>query len=181
MADASVLWWAGLDTPVGPLTLVCSDTGLVGVSFVAGRATAERLARSLADRRAAQVALEHSPARLAEHLRQFGEYFAGTRREFDLPLDWSLTEGFARRVLHTLYTTVGYGRVLSYQDLAARAGRPRAARVVGAAVGANPLPVVVPCHRVVAADGLGGYGPGLPVKRWLLALEGVLPATLDFA
>jgi methylated-DNA-[protein]-cysteine S-methyltransferase len=94
-----------------------------------------------------------------------------------VPLDWSLASGFNARVLRELAASVPYGTVVGYQELAVRAGDPGAARAVGAAMGANPLPVVVACHRVVAADGgIGGFGGGLETKRALLALEGVLPA-----
>jgi methylated-DNA-[protein]-cysteine S-methyltransferase len=103
----------------------------------------------------------------------------GTLRTFGLPLDWSLTAGFTRRVLHELVATVPYGTVVGYQGLADRVGEAGAARAVGLAMGANPLPVVVPCHRVVESDGgLGGFGGGLETKRALLALEGVLPHPL---
>lgn len=100
-------------------------------------------------------------------------------REFSLDLDWSLTTGFNRQVLRELATGVPYGTVVGYGDLAERAGQPGAAQAVGAAMGSNPLPVVVPCHRVVESDGgLGGFGGGLETKRQLLALEGVLPQPL---
>ncbi len=94
-------------------------------------------------------------------------------------MDWSLTSGFNRRTLRELLDHVPYGTLVAYQDLADRVGEPGAARAVGAAMGSNPLPVVVPCHRVVESNGgLGGFGPGLEAKRTLLALEGVLPQPL---
>ena len=106
-------------------------------------------------------------------------YFAGELHSFTVPLDWSLSSGFSARVLHALADGVPYGSVVGYQDLADRVGEPGAARAVGAAMGSNPLPVIVPCHRVVASDGgIGGFGGGLETKRLLLALEGVLPAPL---
>lgn len=98
-------------------------------------------------------------------------------------MDWSLTAGSGRRVLEALLATVRFGQTVTYGELAARSGlggAHTAARGVGAAMGANPLPVVVPCHRVTAADGLGGFGGGRSVKEWLLALEGVLTPALDF-
>lgn len=183
-ALGSTLYWTDVHSPVGDFTLVAGPAGLVRVALSAGTEMTRRLAEELAQNGSAT--LVYAPERLDEPVRQFGEYLAGTRRAFDLPLDWSLTSGFGRHVLHTLHDTVGYGQVLSYQDLAARAGRPTAARVVGAVMGANPLPIVVPCHRVVAANGLdgigglGGFGGGLELKRRLLALEGVLPTTLEF-
>src|SRR5690348_8255315 len=126
--------------------------------------------------RAAEAVLEHAVAQLRE-------YFAGGRRVFDVPLDWSLTRGSQRRVLETLFTTVGYGATATYGELAARSelgSAHTAARGVGAIMGSNPLPVVVPCHRVMAADGLGGFGGGRATKEWLLAHEGVLTVALDF-
>ncbi|HEX5493113.1 MAG TPA: methylated-DNA--[protein]-cysteine S-methyltransferase [Mycobacteriales bacterium] len=179
--SAETLYWADVRSTIGAFTLVTGPAGLLRVALSAGPEVIRELTDDLARiTRITAVTLEYSPGRLAEPARQFGEYLAGTRCEFDLPLDWSLTSGFGRHVLRTLHGTVGYGQVLSYQDLATRAGRPSAARVVGAVMGSNPLPIVVPCHRVVAADGLGGFGGGLELKRRLLALEGVLPPTLDF-
>ena len=120
-------------------------------------------------------------------MAQLGQYFAGTRRGFDLFIDWSLTSSLQQQVLRTLFGTVGYGETVSYGALARRVGHESfgaspPARAVGQIMGSNPIPVVVPCHRVVAADGLGGYsgGTGPEVKRWLLTLEGALPPTLDW-
>lgn len=105
--------------------------------------------------------------------RQLGEYLAGERRRFDVPISPSGTQ-FQLAVWRELLR-VPYGQVITYGELARRIGRPRAARAVGGAVGANPLPILIPCHRVVGAGGtLGGFGPGLPWKRRLLELEGVL-------
>jgi methylated-DNA-[protein]-cysteine S-methyltransferase len=126
---------------------------------------------------------EDRTAGLAAALAQLREYLAGERRVFDLRLDWSLTRGSQRRVLSTLYTSVGYGETVTYGELAARSdlgSAYTAARGVGAIMGSNPLPVVVPCHRVMAADGLGGFGGGRATKEWLLAHEGVLTTALDF-
>ncbi len=114
------------------------------------------------------------PRRLDPVARELDEYFAGRRRSFDVPLDWRLTHGFRRDVLREL-SRVGYGVTLSYGQLADAAGNPRAVRAVGTACGMNPLPVVVPCHRVIRSDGsLGNYGGGVEVKRALLELEGAL-------
>ncbi len=119
--------------------------------------------------------------------RQLTEYFMGQRREFDLPLDWSPTAGPQREVLKILVGSVGYGQTIRYGELATRAGLTATddvipARAVGKIMGSNPIPVIVPCHRVLASDGLGGYsgGAGVEVKRWLLILEGSLPPTLDW-
>ncbi|MGA5701600.1 methylated-DNA--[protein]-cysteine S-methyltransferase [Peterkaempfera bronchialis] len=125
--------------------------------------------------------------------RQVGEYLAGRRRVFDFPVDWSLTSGPQRTVLQALHRAVGYGRTVTYGELAAGSGvydavppgeRWAAAREVGQIMGSNPVALIVPCHRVVASDGLGGYGGGyggVEVKRWLLTLEGVLAPTLDWS
>jgi methylated-DNA-[protein]-cysteine S-methyltransferase len=158
-----------MTTPIGPLTVGVSERGLIKVSF--GDELAELLTR-------VPLAVVDEPGWLDPARTQLGEYFAGSRREFDLPLDWGLIGGFARDVLGTLFRTVGYGQVVTYQDLADRVGQPGAARAVGGAMGANPIPVVVPCHRVLAAGGLGGFGGGLETKRRLLELEGVLPVAL---
>jgi methylated-DNA-[protein]-cysteine S-methyltransferase len=160
--------WDVVDTPIGPLTLGATARGLIQVMFGDRPDLVARVPLSVAD----------EPAWLAPARAQLGEYFAGRRREFDLALDWGLIGGFARDVLGVLYRTVGFGQVVTYQDLADRVGQPGAARAVGAAMGANPIPVVVPCHRVLAADGLGGFGGGLETKRRLLELEGVLPVAL---
>ncbi|MEV6549921.1 methylated-DNA--[protein]-cysteine S-methyltransferase [Streptomyces sp. NPDC051597] len=173
--------WAVVGSDIGPLLLAATDQGLVSVVFHAGEAVRDRALRALA----ARLGAEPSPARpdrpgpLAEPIRQLRAYFAGDLRTFALPLDWSLSSGFNRQVLRELEATVPYGTVVGYGDLADRVGQPRAAQAVGAAMGSNPLPVVVPCHRVVESDGgLGGFGGGLETKRRLLALEGVLPQPL---
>ena len=107
-------------------------------------------------------------------VRELDEYFAGERSRFTAPVDLDgVTAPFRRRVLETLRDDVGYGETVAYGELAAMAGRPGAARAVGSAMATNPVPILIPCHRVVAADGIGGYGCGLDRKRTLLALEGV--------
>jgi methylated-DNA-[protein]-cysteine S-methyltransferase len=169
--------WAVRDTAVGPLMAARSGEGLVLVVFRAVPPTVEREVAAL-ERRLGCAAVRDEE-RLAPVTDQLDAYFAGELKEFELPLDWSLTTGFNRRVLRELATGVPYGSVVGYQDLADRVGEPGAARAVGAAMGANPLPVVVPCHRVIESDGgIGGFGGGLEIKRALLALEGVLPEPL---
>ena len=114
-----------------------------------------------------------APRALDEARRELDEYFEGHRREFDLPLDLSLARGFSRRVLDAT-AAIGFGEQLTYRDVARAAGSERAVRAAGNALGANPVPVVVPCHRVLrSGGGLGGYTGGLDRKRFLLALEGV--------
>lgn len=183
--------WTVRATPIGPLLLVATEEGLAEVAFHADRSVTRRRLARLTDRFGAEpVPLpEPGPASgggagagaavLARAAGELDAYFAGTLRSFAVPLDWSLTSGFNARVLRELAASVAYGQVVGYQELARRVADPGAARAVGAAMGANPLPVVVPCHRVVAADGgIGGFGGGLETKRALLALEGVLPAPL---
>ncbi len=179
------------DAPVGPLLVAATGAGLVRVVFHASESTARRALSGLRSRTgcAPCAAPDGQPgvpetaggpyAHLAAADRELTEYFEGTLRTFTVPLDWSLTGGFHERVLRELATCVPYGTTTGYQDLADRIGEPGAARAVGVAMGANPLPVVVPCHRVVESNGgLGGFGGGLETKRELLALEGVLPRPL---
>lgn len=171
--------WTVLVTPIGPLLLAATDQGLVNVVFHADERTAERALERLARRLGPDPVEDAGSVRLVEPIRQLNSYFSGALRGFTLALDWSLMAGFNRRVLRELATGVPYGTVVGYQDLANRVGEPGAARAVGTAMGSNPLPVVVPCHRVVESDGgIGGFGGGLETKRALLALEGVLPQPL---
>ncbi|MFE7047850.1 methylated-DNA--[protein]-cysteine S-methyltransferase [Streptomyces californicus] len=171
--------WAVVDSPIGPLLLAATATGLVNVAFHARPAVRDTALGRLRARFGTEPVEAPASARLAEPVRAFAAYFAGDRQEFGLALDWALTAGFHREVLRELATGVPYGTVVGYGELAARVGRPEGAQAVGAAMGANPLPVVVPCHRVVESDGgLGGFGGGTETKRHLLALEGVLPQPL---
>ncbi|MCM2429065.1 methylated-DNA--[protein]-cysteine S-methyltransferase [Streptomyces sp. RKAG337] len=172
--------WTRLDTPIGPLLLAATAQGLVSVVFRADDEVTEAFLERLGRRLGAEPVEESGESgRLAPAVRQLRAYFAGELRDFTLDLDWSLTAGFNRRVQRELATGVPYGSVVGYQDLADRVGEPGAARAVGTAMGANPLPLVVPCHRVVESNGgIGGFGGGLEIKRTLLALEGVLPPPL---
>jgi methylated-DNA-[protein]-cysteine S-methyltransferase len=158
------------DTPVGRLLVAVTDHGLCEISYDADPdAEAERLARAFGSR------VLRSPRPTDEARRQLDEYFAGKRREFELEVDLRPTREFAHTVLDEL-AHVPYGEVTTYGALAARAGRPRAARAVGTVMNRNPVPIVLPCHRVVGATGsLVGYGGGLDRKRTLLELEGALP------
>lgn len=114
-------------------------------------------------------------------LAQLAGYFDGTPTTYRTPIDWSVVSGFRADVLRSLYDRVGWGQVTTYGDLAAAVGAPDAARDVGEVMASNPLPLVVPCHRVLASRGaIGGFGGGVEMKRALLALEGVLPAPLEF-
>lgn len=156
-----------LDTPIGPLLLAATPAGLVRVAFA--RDAPEEVLATLAEKVSPRVLL--APAKLDPAAREIDEYFAGRRRSFDVRLDLRLAHGFRRTVLDHL-PSIGYGATASYAAVAAATGRPRAVRAVGTACATNPLPVVVPCHRVLRSDGsLGGYGGGLDAKRTLLALE----------
>ncbi|WP_153451949.1 methylated-DNA--[protein]-cysteine S-methyltransferase [Streptomyces smaragdinus] len=176
--DASTLGWLVMDTSIGPLLLAGTESGLVKVGFHTDERAAGPVLRRLGERLDAVPEPGAVPC-IPQAAQQLAEYFAGRRKVFDLPLDWSLSSGFNLRVLRALDATVPYGAVVGYQDLAERVGEPGAAQAVGRAMGSNPLPVVVACHRVVESDGgLGGFGGGLETKRRLLALEGVLPEPL---
>jgi methylated-DNA-[protein]-cysteine S-methyltransferase len=156
-----------VDTPVGSLLLAATPAGLVRVAY--DSAGHEDALATLAARVSPRIL--QAPARLDPVARQLDEYFAGTRRSFDVPLDLRLASGFRRAVLDHL-AEIGYGRTESYAEVAAAAGSPRAVRAVGTACATNPVPVVLPCHRVVRADGSpGGYAGGPEAKRTLLALE----------
>jgi len=163
--------YATVDSPIGSLLVASTDRGLVRVSFHTEQH--DDVLDELVVRISPRV-LE-APARLDEVRRELNEYFEGRRKRFELALDWQLSRGFRAEVLHKLYENVPYGETASYAEMAADAGRPRAYRAAGSAMGSNPIPVVVPCHRVVASGGgLGGYGGGLDMKRFLLRLEGAL-------
>jgi methylated-DNA-[protein]-cysteine S-methyltransferase len=180
------LEWASLSTPVGPVSVGCSNSGVARVRFGLPPLSAAD-GRSAADAGPSDTGSGAAARTLAERARaQLAEYVTGRRRVFELPLDWSGCSPMQRQVLDTLFGTVGYGQTVSYGELARRSELPAEvelpARAVGQVMGANPIPVIVPCHRVLASDGLGGYsgGAGLEVKRWLLILEGALPPTLDW-
>jgi O-6-methylguanine DNA methyltransferase len=158
---------AGYRSPAGPLELVASERGLLAISFQQRR---HALYGTL------NVRWVEAPERLHQVREQLDEYFAGTRREFDLPLDLRGTD-FHLRCWQALLR-IPYGETWSYAELAGAVGSPLAARAVGQANRTNPIAIVVPCHRIIASDGsLGGYAAGLAAKRYLLQLEGVrLPA-----
>ena len=156
-----------VSTPVGVLLLAATEEGLVRVAYA--REDHEAVLQDLARRISPRVL--RAPPRLAPAVRQLEEYFAGTRTRFDLPLDRSLSHGF-RRLVQEHLPEIGYGRTESYGAVARSVGRPQAVRAVGTACATNPLPVVVPCHRVLRGDGgLGGYVGGLEAKTALLELE----------
>lgn len=156
-----------VDSPVGPLLLAATEIGLVRVAF--DDEGYDAVLQELSDRVGPRV-LE-APRRLDPVARELAEYFAGTRRAFDLALDWRLAHGFRREVLAEL-RRIPYGGTRSYAQVASATGRPKAVRATGTACATNPIPIVVPCHRVVRSDGtVGAYRGGADAKRLLLALE----------
>jgi methylated-DNA-[protein]-cysteine S-methyltransferase len=160
------------DSTLGTLTVMVTPRGLVRLSYP-GEGIASRL-DELADRVSPRI-LE-APERTDAVRRQLDEYFDGARRSFDVPIDWRLVRGFAGDVLRAT-ARIPFGSVSSYRQVAEDAGSPRAYRAAGNALGSNPVPIVVPCHRVLhVSGGLGGYTGGLDRKRFLLRLEGVLEA-----
>ena len=159
--------YRAIDSPVGPLLLAATEAGLVRVAFASEDHDA--VLQSLADRISPRVL--RAPGRLEAPARELGEYFAGRRRDFDLRLDWRLSAGFRRAVLSRL-PDIGYGHTASYAAVAQLAGNPKAVRAAASACASNPLPVVVPCHRVIYSDGrTGRYRGGPEAKRALLTLE----------
>jgi methylated-DNA-[protein]-cysteine S-methyltransferase len=169
--------WGTLSTPVGPLSVGCSQAGVRQVWFGSPPGPVPP----------AEATPGTARDQLGTAIAQLSGYFSGRRRRFDLTVDWSATTRLQRQVLGVLLASVGFGETVSYGALARRAGSagdgvPLPARAIGQIMGSNPIPVIVPCHRVVAGDGLGGYsgGAGLEVKRWLLVFEGALPPTLDW-
>jgi methylated-DNA-[protein]-cysteine S-methyltransferase len=168
-ADAGVLdvAYRTVDSPVGTLLLAATEAGLVRVAFAVE--DHDKVLQGLADRISPRLLA--APERLDMVARELDEYFSGRRHEFDLALDWRLSAGFRREILGRI-RDIGYGHTATYASLAREAGKPNAVRAVGGACANNPLPVVVPCHRVLRADGaLGGYVGGLDAKRALLGLE----------
>jgi methylated-DNA-[protein]-cysteine S-methyltransferase len=173
-ADAGLLdvAYAWMDSPLGELLVAVTPRGLVRVAYE------DEPESEVLDELAARVSprVLRAPERTDAVRRELDTYFAHRRRTFETPVDWSLVRGFARRVLDAT-AHVPYGEVTTYSAMAAAAGSPRAHRAAGNALGSNPIPIVVPCHRVLYADGgLGGYTGGLDRKRHLLELEGVLPS-----
>lgn len=166
-------------SPLGTLLVAVTPRGLVRVSYLGDGDDGEdeeRVLGELAGRISPRI-LE-APARLDAVRRELDEFFSGRRRRFDVPLDLRLVVGFARRVLRAT-AAIPYGAVSSYKEVAEEAGSPRAYRAAGTALGSNPLPIVIPCHRVLHADGgLGGYAGGLERKRILLSIESDPPGAL---
>lgn len=162
--------YASFDSPLGTLLLAATPRGLVRLAYLAGEdetETLEQLAATLSPRVLA------SPRQLDQPRRELDQYFAGRRRQFEFPLDWQLSRGFARRVLQAT-AAIPYGSTSTYKQVAGDAGNDRASRAAGNALGSNPIPIIVPCHRILHSGGtLGGYTGGVDKKRLLLAVEGV--------
>ena len=164
--------YAEVDSPIGLLLLAATPKGLVRLGFPSENH--EALLEDMASRLSPRV-LE-APARFDAVRRELEEYFEGRRHDFSTPLDWSLSTGFRQRVLQAI-NQIPFGEVRTYREMATAAGNAAAVRAAGSACGSNPIPLVVPCHRVLrTGGGLGGYGGGLDLKRKLLTLEGVLSA-----
>ncbi|HEV3227122.1 MAG TPA: methylated-DNA--[protein]-cysteine S-methyltransferase [Acidimicrobiales bacterium] len=161
-----------VDTPLGPLGVAATAEGLVKVAL---HPDDEPFVEELASMVSPRV-IEH-PKRLDPIRKQLDQYFDGKRTTFALQIDWQLCHGFRRMVLETLFSQVHYGEVVSYGELATRVGHPKASRAVGTAMATNPVPIVVPCHRVLRSGGaIGNYGGGVEMKRRLLTHEGALLA-----
>jgi methylated-DNA-[protein]-cysteine S-methyltransferase len=164
--------YATVDSPVGPLLVAATPAGVVRVSFALEGF--DDVLESLAARVSPRV-LE-APARLDAPRRQIDEYFEGRRTAFDVPVDWRLSSGFRERVLHAI-ASIPYGKVGTYRSVATAAGNANAVRAAGSACATNPIPIIVPCHRVVRSDGtMGRYGGGEAAKRLLLEHEHAWPA-----
>ena len=163
--------YATVDSPLGPLVIAATPRGLARVAYTLSESrddVLEDMARRLSPR------MLEAPGRLDDARRELDEYFEGERTDFDLPIDWALTKGFTTRVLRAT-AKVGFGHTTTYAEVATGAGSPRAVRAAGNSLGSNPMPIVVPCHRVLRTGGaLGGYTGGLERKEFLLRLEGVL-------
>jgi methylated-DNA-[protein]-cysteine S-methyltransferase len=166
-ADLIDVAYTTIDSPVGKLLLAATPKGLVRVAY-AGE-DHDRVLEALGQKLSPRIL--RAPKRLEEAAREIDEYFARRRRVFDVTLDLSLSRGF-RRLVQTHLPEIGYGQTRSYRDMAELVGNPKAVRAVGTACATNPLPIVVPCHRVLRTDGtLGGYVGGLEAKTALLDLE----------
>ncbi|MBO3751330.1 methylated-DNA--[protein]-cysteine S-methyltransferase [Streptosporangiaceae bacterium NEAU-GS5] len=172
---AETVAFCGVPSPVGDILIAITETGVAATGWHDGTRRRARLAARL------DLPEVSDPARTAPAHEQFAAYFAGELREFEIPVDWRLTGTTSgHTVLETLYRTVPYGSVVTYGELAMRSGTGVPARGIGSIMGGNPIPIIVPCHRVVAGNGLGGFsgGEGVESKRWLLTHEGHLAPTL---
>lgn len=168
--------FGSVPTPLGNVLAAVTEEGVVATHFNDEPRVRARIVGRLG------LAVVDDPDRTAAARAELAAYFGGELREFGVPIDWRLTSPLQRQVLRTLFTTVPYGKVVTYGELATRSGTGVPARGIGSIMGGNPIPIIVPCHRVVAGNGLGGFsgGDGVESKRWLLTLEGHLPPPLDW-
>ena len=164
--------YALLDAPVGRLVVAATPRGLVRVAYELENGGVDSVLDQIAERLSPSIV--EAPARLDDARRELDEYFAGRRRDFGLAIDWRLARSaFTRRILEAT-ARIPFGQTSSYKDVAIAAGAPKAFRAAGSALGSNPIPIVVPCHRVLASGGkIGGYTGGLERKRVLLGIEGI--------
>lgn len=173
-ADAGIadVAYAVIDTPAGRLVAARTPRGLVRLAYEDFNGGVDEILAALAARLSPRIV--EAPARLDDARRELDEYFAGRRRAFDVDIDWALVGPFGRRVLEAT-AAIPFGATSTYAQVAAAAGSPRGSRAAGNALGANPIPIIVPCHRVLrSGGGLGGYTGGLSRKELLLGVEGVL-------
>jgi methylated-DNA-[protein]-cysteine S-methyltransferase len=169
-ADLLDVAYATLDSPVGTLLLAATPRGLVRLAYIDEGEQEETVLAALATKLSPRILA--APRRLDQPRRELDQYFTGGRQQFETPLDWRLTAGFGRRVLQAT-ARIPFGSQSTYMRVAAEAGSPRASRAAGNALGSNPMPIIVPCHRVLhSGGGLGGYTGGLDRKRQLLEIEG---------
>ncbi|GII60468.1 methylated-DNA--protein-cysteine methyltransferase [Sphaerisporangium krabiense] len=167
--------FAGVPTRIGTVMAAVTRAGVVAAAFRDGREARGRVLEHL------DAAEADDPARTTLVREELAAYFAGELKRFTVPVDWRLMSPLQRRVLGTLYARVPYGEVITYGELGAVSRAGVDARAIGQVMGSNPLPIIVPCHRVVAGNGIGGFsGTGIETKRWLLTLEGHLAPTLDW-
>jgi methylated-DNA-[protein]-cysteine S-methyltransferase len=168
--------YARLDSPLGPLVAAATPRGLVRLAYEDFNGGLDAVVEHVATRLSPRM-IEHA-ASFDTLRRELDEYFEGGRRTFDVPVDWALTSGFTRKILEAT-AAIPFGDVSTYRGVAVAAGSERATRAAGNALSANPIPIVVPCHRVLrTGGGLGGYTGGIDKKKRLLTIEGVLPETL---
>jgi methylated-DNA-[protein]-cysteine S-methyltransferase len=164
--------FAEVDSPLGTLVAARTEQGLVRLAYEEFNGGLDQVLDHLALRLSPRIV--EAPARLDDVRRELDEFFGGRRQGFDVPIDWALTSGFTRRILQATWA-IPFGAVASYRDVATQAGSPKAVRAAGNALSANPIPIVVPCHRVLrTGGGLGGYTGGVDKKESLLRLEGYL-------
>ncbi|MFI0349152.1 methylated-DNA--[protein]-cysteine S-methyltransferase [Actinomadura sp. 9N407] len=173
---SETLAFGTVDTVLGRLLVGATESGVAWLGFKDSPGARARTTTRVG------LPVVEDPERLGPAVKGLGDYFTGAERTFDLPIDWRLTSPLQRQVLAALYASVPYGKAVTYGELGELSGAGVPAQAIGQVMGSNPIPLIVPCHRVVASNGLGGYsgGSGVEVKRWLLTLEGSLPATLDW-